>query len=124
VQNPVSFPQRLDGPRWNGWGRILATVGFSSSDGRIEQDQVPLLHLKWAFGFLGRSAAVAQPTIVGGLVFVGGGDREVTRLTQNRMHALDVQTEAIVRTAISFAPISGTDSLPCSSAICLPMPTP
>jgi mono/diheme cytochrome c family protein len=28
-QNPVGFPQRLDGPRWNGWGRILATVGFS-----------------------------------------------------------------------------------------------
>jgi polyvinyl alcohol dehydrogenase (cytochrome) len=29
AQNPVGFPQRLDGPRWNGWGRISATAGFS-----------------------------------------------------------------------------------------------
>jgi polyvinyl alcohol dehydrogenase (cytochrome) len=53
---------------------------------------------------------VAQPTIVGGLLFVGGGDRDV--------YALDAKTgcarwafkaQAVVRTAISFAPISGTD---------------
>ena len=76
----------------------------------LTQDQVPRLQLKWAFGFPGASAANAQPTIVGGLVFVGGGDRKV--------YALDAKsgctrwvfaTEADVRTAISFTPISGTN---------------
>jgi polyvinyl alcohol dehydrogenase (cytochrome) len=76
AQNPVGFPQRLDGPRWNGWGADLSNSRFQpTAMAGLTQDQVPLLHLKWAFGFLGRSAAVAQPTIVGGLVFVGGGRR-------------------------------------------------
>jgi hypothetical protein len=71
---------------------------------------VSLLRLKWAFGFLGRPAAVAQPTIVGGLVFVGGGDREVYALdAKSGCTRWAFKTEAIVRTAISFAPISGTD---------------
>jgi polyvinyl alcohol dehydrogenase (cytochrome) len=111
AQNPVGFPQALDGPRWNGWGADLGNTRFQpAAMAGLTQDQVPLLQLKWAFGFPGRSAAVAQPTIVGGLVFVGGGDREV--------YALDAKsgctrwvfaTEAVVRTAISFAPISGTE---------------
>jgi polyvinyl alcohol dehydrogenase (cytochrome) len=76
----------------------------------LTRDQVSLLQLKWAFGFLGRPAAVAQPTIVGGLVFVGGGDREVYALdAKSGCTRWAFKTEAIVRTAISFAPISGTD---------------
>src|ERR1700704_3284681 len=111
VQNPVGFPQRLDGPRWNGWGADLGNSRFQpAAMAGLTQDQVPLLHLKWAFGFLGRSAAVAQPTIVGGLVFVGGGDREVYALdAKTGCTRWTFKTEAIVRTAISFAPISGTD---------------
>jgi polyvinyl alcohol dehydrogenase (cytochrome) len=111
AQNPVGFPQRLDGPRWNGWGANLSNSRFQpAAMAGLTQDQVPLLQLKWAFGFPGSSAAIAQPTIVGGLVFVGGADRKV--------YALDAKsgctrwvfaTEAIVRTAISFSPISGTD---------------
>ena len=58
----------------------------------------------------GRSAAVAQPTIVGGLVFVGGGDREVYALdAKSGCTRWTFKTEAVVRTAISFAPIAGTD---------------
>ncbi len=111
VQNPVGFPQRLDGPRWNGWGADLGNSRFQpAAMAGLTPDQVPLLHLKWAFGFLGRSAAVAQPTIVGGLVFVGGGDREVYALdAKTGCTRWTFKTEAIVRTAISFAPISGTD---------------
>jgi polyvinyl alcohol dehydrogenase (cytochrome) len=110
-QNPVGFPQRLDGPRWNGWGADLSNSRFQpAAMAGLTQDQVPLLHLKWAFGFLGRSAAVAQPTIVGGLVFVGGGDREVYALDAKRgCTRWAFKTEAIVRTAISFAPIPGTE---------------
>src|ERR1700710_2779850 len=66
--NSAGFPQRLDGPRWNGWGADLGNSRFQAAAmAGLTQDQVPLLQLKWAFGFPGRSAAVAQPTIVGGL---------------------------------------------------------
>ena len=111
ADNQAGFRQPLDGPRWNGWGADLNNSRFQpAAMAGLTQDQVPRLQLKWAFGFPGASAANAQPTIVGGLVFVGGGDRKV--------YALDAKsgctrwvfaTEADVRTAISFAPISGTN---------------
>jgi len=111
AQNAAGFPQRLDGPRWNGWGADLANSRFQpAAMAGLTQDQVPSLQLKWAFGFPGSSAAIAQPTVVGGLVFVGGADRKV--------YALDAKTgctrwafatDAVVRTAISFAPVPGTD---------------
>jgi polyvinyl alcohol dehydrogenase (cytochrome) len=111
AQNSVGFPQALDGPRWNGWGADLGNTRFQpTAMAGLTRDQVPLLRLKWAFGFLGRPAAVAQPTIVGGLVFVGGGDREVYALdAKSGCTRWAFKTEAVVRTAISFAPISGTE---------------
>ena len=111
AQNSVGFPQPLDGPRWNGWGADLSNSRFQPAGmAGLTRDQVPLLRLKWAFGFLGRPAAVAQPTIVGGLVFVGGGDREVYALdAKSGCTRWAFKTEAVVRTAISFAPLSGTD---------------
>src|SRR5262245_33097235 len=37
AQNSVGFPQRLDGPRWNGWGGGSRQQPVSaSSDGRID----------------------------------------------------------------------------------------
>jgi len=109
--NPVGFPQRVDGPRWNGWGADLSNSRFQPAEmAGLTKDQVPLLQVKWAFGFFGVSGALAQPTVVGGLVFVGGGDREVYALDAKTGCTRWVfKTEAVVRTAISFAPISGTD---------------
>jgi polyvinyl alcohol dehydrogenase (cytochrome) len=111
AQSPVGFHLRLDGPRWNGWGADLSNSRFQpAAMAGLTQDQVPLLQLKWAFGFLGRSAAVAQPTVVGGLVFVGGGDSEVYALdAKSGCTRWAFKTEAVVRTAISFAEIPGTD---------------
>jgi polyvinyl alcohol dehydrogenase (cytochrome) len=111
AENSAGFPQALDGPRWNGWGADLGNTRFQpTAMAGLTRDQVPLLRLKWAFGFAGRTAAVAQPTIVGGLVFVGGGDREVYALdAKSGCTRWVFKTEAVVRTAISFAPISGTD---------------
>jgi polyvinyl alcohol dehydrogenase (cytochrome) len=111
VPNSAGFPQRLDGPRWNGWGADLGNSRFQpTAMAGLTRDQVPSLRLKWAFGFSGRSSAVAQPTIVGGLLFVGGGDREVYALDAKTGCARwAFKTQAVVRTAISFAPISGTD---------------
>jgi polyvinyl alcohol dehydrogenase (cytochrome) len=73
AQNSVGFPQRLDGPRWNGWGADLGNSRFQpAAMAGLTRDQVSLLQLKWAFGFLGRPAAVAQPTINGRPGICGG----------------------------------------------------
>jgi polyvinyl alcohol dehydrogenase (cytochrome) len=76
----------------------------------LTPEQVPRLQLKWAFGFTGASAANAQPTIVGGLLFVGGGDRKVYALdAKSGCIRWTFATEAVVLTAISVGPIVGTD---------------
>ena len=52
--------------------------------------QIPQLKLKWAFGFPNATTARAQPTIVGGRVFVGSQDGTV--------YSLDAKTGCIVWT--------------------------
>src|SRR5439155_395996 len=72
----------LAGPAWNGWGvnasntryQDGAAAGFTAA-------QVPRLKLKWAFGFPGDVAADAQPTVVGGRVFVGSQSGNVYALS-------------------------------------------
>ncbi|WP_076862914.1 outer membrane protein assembly factor BamB family protein [Bradyrhizobium mercantei] len=107
AQGETGFPQPIDGPRWNGWGADINNSRFQpAAMAGLTPDRVSRLRLKWAFGFEDTSSANAQPSVVGGLLFVGGGDRKV--------HALDAKsgctrwtfpTEAPVRTAISFAPL-------------------
>src|SRR3954453_21610595 len=111
AHNPVDFAHGLNGPRWNGWGADLGNSRFQpAAMAGLTLDQVPQLQVKWAFGFFGVSGALAQPTVVGGLVFVGGGDREVYALdAKTGCTRWTFKTDAFVRTAISFAPISGTD---------------
>jgi polyvinyl alcohol dehydrogenase (cytochrome) len=111
AKKPLTFAGALDRPRWNGWGAGLNNSRFQPAEmARLTPDQVPRLQLKWAFGFPGVSIANAQPTVIGGVLFVGG--------TDSKLHALDAKsgctiwtyvTEAPVRTAISFGPLSGTD---------------
>jgi len=89
ADNQAGFPRPLDGPRWNGWGADLNNSRFQpAAMAGLTQDQVPRLQLKWAFGFPDASAANAQPTVVGGVLFVGGGDRKV--------YALDAKADAPV----------------------------
>jgi polyvinyl alcohol dehydrogenase (cytochrome) len=108
ADNQAGFPQSLDGPRWNGWGADLNNSRFQpTATAGLTQDQVPRLQLKWAFGFPGATAAIAQPTIVGGLVFVGGGDKVYALDAKSGCTRWVFATEANVRTAISFAPVSG-----------------
>ena len=105
------FPQPLDGPGWNGWGADIKNSRFQpAAMAGLTPDQVPRLQLKWAFGFPGASAANAQPTVVGGLLFVGGGDRKVYALdARSGCTRWTFATEAVVRAAISVGPISGSD---------------
>jgi polyvinyl alcohol dehydrogenase (cytochrome) len=94
------------GHAWNGWGPTPANTRFqSTADAGLTAQQVPHLELKWAFGFPDATSAWAQPTIVGGRVFVGSQNGTV--------YALDAQSGCIhwffsadggVRTAISVGP--------------------
>src|SRR5262245_19548558 len=101
--------QPMEGPAWNGWGANSANTRFQTADAAgLSTVTVPRLRLKWAFGFASTTSPGAQPTVVGGRVFVGGGDRKV--------YALDARTgcihwsfapDALVRTAISVGPRRG-----------------
>jgi polyvinyl alcohol dehydrogenase (cytochrome) len=99
----------MGGPGWNGWGADLANSRFQTAAAAgLSADTVGRLRLKWAFAFAGALVANAQPSVVGGRVFVGGGDR--------KLYALDAKTgcthwafvtDAVVRTAPSVGPRRG-----------------
>jgi polyvinyl alcohol dehydrogenase (cytochrome) len=111
TQQASGFAQPLDGPRWNGWGVDLNNSRFQPAEmAGLSAEQVPRLRLKWAYAFPGASVSFAPPTVVGGLLFIGGTDRKV--------HALDAKsgctlwtfaTDAAVRAAITVAPLAGSD---------------
>ncbi len=95
---------------WNGWGagasntrsRTGALAGITAAD-------APKLKLKWVIGFAGVNSARAQPSVVGGRVFVGSESGDVLALnartgcTYWRYHA-----KAGIRTAVSVGPYKGT----------------
>src|SRR5262245_14028041 len=59
-------------PAWNGWGPTITNTHFQpASPAGLTADQIPRLTLRWAFGFPDTTSAWAQPTIVGGRLFVG-----------------------------------------------------
>jgi polyvinyl alcohol dehydrogenase (cytochrome) len=109
VEGARDFVRPMEGPSWNGWGADIANTRFQSAKAAgLSAETVGRLRLKWAFGFAGALSANAQPSIVGGRVFVGGGDRKV--------YALDGKTgcihwafdsDAVVRTAVSVGPRRG-----------------
>ena len=99
------FANPLSGSIWNGWGTNTSNTRFQDRGGAgITAAQVPRLKLKWAFGFPGDVAADAQPSVVGGRVFVGSQSGNV--------YALDAATGCIhwyfpagaaVRAAVTIA---------------------
>jgi len=99
---PANFP----GSQWNGWGTDLEETRFQSAAAAgLSAGEVPHLKLKWAFGIPGGFTSYAQPTVVGGRVFVGG--------PLGGVYALDPSTgctywafhaDAGVRTAITIGP--------------------
>ncbi len=69
---PGKPPKGTAGPQWNGWGVDLENTRFQPADAAgLTAAQVPNLKLKWAFGFAGDFSTFAQPSIVGGRVYVG-----------------------------------------------------
>src|SRR5262245_40479721 len=103
-------PDALTGPHWNGWGVNLAQHRHQPADmARLAADRVPALKVKWAFGFPGVRQAYAQPTIVGGRMFVGSAGRKVYSLdARTGCQYWAVDTAAPVRAAITIA-INGAE---------------
>jgi polyvinyl alcohol dehydrogenase (cytochrome) len=95
---------------WNGWGVTAAnTREQSAAAAGLSAATTPRLALKWAFGFPDATSAWAQPTVVGGWLFVGSQNGSV--------FALDAKSGCIhwvfsadggVRTAISVGAVPGT----------------
>jgi polyvinyl alcohol dehydrogenase (cytochrome) len=78
-------------PRWNGWGPTVENTHFQPADqAALTAEQVPRLHLKWAFGFPDATSAWAQPAIVGGRLYVGSQNGTV--------YALDAASGCVVWT--------------------------
>jgi len=77
-----NFTNPLNGPIWNGWGENTSNTRFQAgSAAGINPSDVARLKVKWAFGFPGDLDANAQPTIVGGRVFVGSQGGKVYSLS-------------------------------------------
>jgi polyvinyl alcohol dehydrogenase (cytochrome) len=101
------FTNPLSGPIWNGWGVNTSNTRFQgNSMAGFTAAEVPRLKLKWAFGFPGELSADAQPSIVGGRVFVGTQSGTAYSLNANTgcVHWF-FQAEAAVRAAISVGRI-------------------
>ena len=89
---------------WNGWGVDEINTRFQPSAGITTAD-VPLLKVRWAFGYPNGKNAYGQPTVVGGRVYTGSNDGTI--------YALDAQTgcvywryraKALVRSAVVVGP--------------------
>jgi polyvinyl alcohol dehydrogenase (cytochrome) len=103
------FSDPLAKPHWNGWGGTPEQHRFQPANmAQLLAAQVPKLKLKWAFGFDGVTRAFAQPTVAGGLLFVGSAERKVYSLSAETgcIHWV-FDADFPVRTAISIGQSGG-----------------
>ncbi len=101
------------GAHWNGWSPDAENTRFQSTEmAGLTAAEVPRLKLKWAFGFANTAATNAQPSVVGGRVFVASLNRNVYSLdARSGCQYWSYATESTVRTAIRVVD-SGTASSP------------
>ena len=77
---PLSLDDPFSKPRWNGWTPDpTQSYRFQPEEsGGLTGADLSKLKLKWAFAFPGAaSAAWTQPTVVGGVVFIGSDNNYV-----------------------------------------------
>jgi polyvinyl alcohol dehydrogenase (cytochrome) len=97
------------GPSWNGWSADAAnTHGVSAKTAGITAEQLPKLTLKWALGLPEATSAWAQPTIVGGRLFVGTQNGSVYSLDPKSGCVIWIYTaQGGVRGSITVGPRPG-----------------
>ena len=98
-----------DGPAWNGWGADLANTRFEpAAVAGLAPGDVSRLKLKWAFGYPSTFASNAQPTIVGGRIFVSSANRTVYSLdAKTGCQYWSMETPTPVRSAITVVTVKG-----------------
>ena len=126
ANDSASLAKPLEQPNWNGWGANLAQHRFQpAAMARLSANDVPRLKLKWAFAFQGVNRAFAQPTVVGGRVFVGSASNAVYSLNANSgCQYWAFKPDAPVRTAITIGPGMSRASGSRTSGISEPTPMP
>lgn len=92
-------------PLWNGWGVDLANSRFQpSAAAGLTKDEIPRMRLKWAFGYVGATSGGGQPTVVGGRIFVAGGDGRIESLNARTGCVIwNYLPPAMARTAITIS---------------------
>jgi polyvinyl alcohol dehydrogenase (cytochrome) len=111
-KEPSGFADVLSRANWNGWSPNASNSRFQNrAAAELDPDRIPQLKLKWAFAYPGDILAYAQPTIVGGRVFVGSAGR--------RIYSLDADTgctywafvaDSGVRSAITIGSLNNATS--------------
>lgn len=110
---PPGHKPRPDMSSWTGWGADVANTRFQPAAlAGLSAGQIAKLQLKWAFGFAGASAALAQPVARKGKLYFGSQNGTV--------YAADARTgcvfwtfkaPAAVRTAIAVAAVENSRQL-------------
>ncbi len=97
---------KAGGPSWNGWGVDERNTRFQPAKAAgLTPQQVPDLHVKWAFGFPNAVTAYSQPTVAGGRVYTGSNDGAVYALdAQSGCLYWVYQAKAMVRDAVVIGP--------------------
>jgi polyvinyl alcohol dehydrogenase (cytochrome) len=103
ARDPFVVPE--NGAQWNGWGGTPAQQRFQpAASAQLTADHVARLKVKWAFAFPNVAKAWAQPTVVGGRVFVGSAGRTIYSLdAKSGCQYWAFTADAGVRTAISIS---------------------
>jgi polyvinyl alcohol dehydrogenase (cytochrome) len=101
---PLDDP--FKGPMWNGWGADLTNSRFQpTAEAGLTATQIPHLKFKWAFGFPNTASASAQPTVVGGRVYVGSSNGFVYALSAaSGCVYWSFEAKGAVRSAITMGP--------------------
>ncbi|HEY7292232.1 MAG TPA: PQQ-binding-like beta-propeller repeat protein [Vicinamibacterales bacterium] len=96
-------------PSWNGWSPRLDNTHFQDErQAGLTAADVPRLALKWAFGFPDAASAWAQPTVVGGRLFVGSQNGTV--------YSLDAKSGCIAWTFVAHSGVRASVVVARSSA--------
>jgi len=110
-ESPLSLDGAFGKPHWNGWtpDSTHSHRFQSKANAGLDAGDLSRLELRWAFALPGAaSASWAQPTVVGGALFIGSDNRYV--------YAIDAVTACVhwafeapgqVRTAVSIGAVEG-----------------
>lgn len=107
--SPRPMGDPASGPSWNGWGPDLDnTHNQPVSAAGFDASALPRLRLKWALGFHDATSSWAQPTVVGGRLFVGSQNGSVYAVdARDGCIVWTYEAEGSVRSAVSVGPGRG-----------------